>query len=203
MLGKRTKTIAAADLADPNAIKTSIATAATAQSYSGAALNGASVTDDVAAPDHGFAAYPTAALSNNAGSYVDGSEITWTGTYQGEAVTRTGTIEGTDGGITVTGDGPLDTCDGVDVEAQANTGGALEFGWVDVVTTTQAGEPSRKRQFAVIAGTAGNVHVEHADGSSDIAPLVAGAALGGPLPVFPRRVFAASTTSTVVLVEAA
>jgi hypothetical protein len=64
-MSSRTKTLAAADLADADAIKTSLASSTSAADYQGAALNGASVSDNVAAPQHGgsspsgFSAYPT------------------------------------------------------------------------------------------------------------------------------------------------
>ncbi len=128
---------ASANLLDANAIKTSIATQATAFSYSGAALDGAAVgADHIARPvpnSHtGLAQYPVVTASAAAGSYVNGSTITFTGTYGGEAATSVATVVGTDGAAAFIGSSPLETVSAVAGEAQANAGGQFEFGFTDL-----------------------------------------------------------------------
>ena len=125
----RPVTIITAEIADPDAIKTSIATVAAAVSYTGVALNGADANPGPATPTPSHTdnvvtdvpQYPTATASSSAGSYVDGSEVVFTGTYGGAAKSRTATVVGTDGNATFVADGPLDTVSTVAVDAQADT----------------------------------------------------------------------------------
>ncbi len=159
-------------LFDVNGHKTTIATVAGAASYSGAALNGADVANNIGAAAHGFGFLPSATLAANASSYVDQSTITWTGTYHGVATTRTGTIVGTDGGTTVTADGPLDTVTQIDIEAQADTNGAFEFGWVGAYPPKRPGTDRTWHIRRVVGNAAGNIVVGY--GSHDDT-LVSGA----------------------------
>lgn len=185
----RAMTFAAADLKDDDGIKTTIATAATAQSYSGAALNGTTVAANVAYPRpaatdwddatgrQGVVSWPSATASSNAGSYVDASTVTFTGTYNGEAVTRTATVSGTDGGATYVADGPMDTVTQIDVEPQVNTGGAWTFGWSGLgpeKRQTDGAGTGSYRLWTVLAREDGNLHTADFRGEDDTTPLLDG-----------------------------
>lgn len=166
-------TFTTANIADLDAIKTSIATAATAQTYSGAALNGASTTPY---PDSktGFAQWPAATASSHAGSYVNGSTVVFTGTYLGETVTRTATVSGTGGGATFIADGPIDgPVTSVVVDAQADTGGAWTFGFVDLCCRRRnnRNEPWREVRCGGVAGDVGFVRP---NGAADVLPCTVG-----------------------------
>jgi hypothetical protein len=198
-----TKSFTAAALVDADAIKTSIATSLTAVAYSGAQLNGASASEGTATPAHGMAAYPTAALSSQTGAYTNGSTITWTGSYRGKTVTRTGTITNANGGQTVTGDGPLETCTSVTVAAQAATNGLLEFGWNDAVPpgvlTPQlplsTNQNDLRTWLKIVATSTGNIRVGYAGGREDTVPMVAGQELNSAV----TRIYASSTTANMTV----
>src|SRR5689334_20591927 len=103
-------TLAAADVTDTNAIKTSVASAITAQSYTGVALNGGFLDTnkfikltESGNPSVGLPRLLTATLSAQAGAYVNGSKITIVGTDEnGREQTEQLTITGTDGPLTLT-----------------------------------------------------------------------------------------------------
>lgn len=157
-------------------IKTAIATAASIATYTGAAINGTTVTANVATPSpsglSGVAQYPIAVASSSAGSYVAGSTIVFTGTRNGAVATSTATVVGTGGNATFVGDNPLDTCDTIVVAAQANTSGQWTFGWNDIACKVRGGslEP-----FRVLRPTStGNVVVTCGSGHDATIPVVAG-----------------------------
>lgn len=119
------------DWTDPDAIVTSIATAASAVSFSGVGLNGAVGAGSIkeAANVDGACCRVSATASSNAGSYVDGSTITVTGTNEaGDQISDTITVVGTDGGATWETSKGFATVTQIDVDAQANTGGSWTFG---------------------------------------------------------------------------
>lgn len=158
---------AAGDLADDNGIKTSIATAATQQTYT--SFNGSSTVGKTGMQ---FASWPTVKASSATASYVAGSSIVFTGTYQGATKQRTALLTSADGGETVVADGPLDhgSITSIVVAAQVDTAGALEFGWKDIApklagySTTGVGSKGLVLQdpegtWILVARAAGNVHV--------------------------------------------
>jgi hypothetical protein len=161
-------TFTTANVVGTNAIMTSIATAATAQSYTDAELNGAKL---IPAPDSktGYAQYPTATLSASAGSYVNGSLITVTGTYLGAVTVSTITVVGTGGGVTLVGDKPLDgAVTAVNTAAQHDTSGALTVGWADLLCPYRNGKLEPWRE--VRAGSSGNIGVIYPGDVADILP---------------------------------
>lgn len=113
--------------ADPDSIKTLIATVAAGVSYSGADLNGAYANP-------GPAVFPSASAVTviteaNAGSYVNASTITITGTVDGVAgQTEVLTITGTDGGQSLKTAKLFTAVSQVDIQAQVNVGGGFTFG---------------------------------------------------------------------------
>lgn len=167
-------TFVTANIADADAIKTTIATAATAQTYTGAALNGAALTPS---PDgkSGWAQWPSATASSSAGSYTNGSTVVFIGTYKGVTVTRTATVSGTDGNATFVADGPLDgAVTSVAVGAQANTSGAWTFGWVDLECPRRSFNAQQEPFHCVRGGSAANVGFYRTNGEADILPCTAG-----------------------------
>lgn len=170
-LGTRSMTFTTAgQLADTNAIKTSVATVAAATTYSGGALNGTSTVGVVSSPStqtfERLVSWPTVTAASNAGSYVNGSTIVFTGTYNGDVTTRTATVVGTDGNATFTADGPLDlgSVTSIAVGAQTNTGGHFEFGWTDI-------GPRRGSAWVLFAREAGDLVVGYADSQFDTVTL--------------------------------
>lgn len=171
-LARRTMTLAAANLVDADGIKTSIASAASAQSYTTAALNGALAFAGIGEPRlasfRELASYPTTTASSNAGSYVAGSAIEFVGTYGGEPVTRTALLTTADGGETVFADGPIDTVITIRVAAQVNTSGAFTFGFSGACPRKKVGPGGRLRQWWLVGGGAGNIVVGHPLGNDTL-----------------------------------
>jgi len=158
---------AAGELADTNALKTSIATALTVQTYTGGALNGTSTVGTVNGEAKSrLASWPSVTASAVVGAYTNGSTVTFTGTYGGQTVDRVATITATGGGATYIANGPLDlgSVTSIVVGAQADTDGALEFGWSGV-------GPRYGSQWLCIAREDGNLIVGYSNGESDTVPL--------------------------------
>lgn len=190
-------TFTTANIATANGIKTSIATAASAQNYTGAALNGSTKTPS---PDgkSGWAQWPTATASSAAGSYVAGSKIVFSGTYKGQAVTRNATVVGADGNATFVADGPMDgACTGIAVEAQTNTSGSWTFGWADLECPRRGYDAQQEPFHGARGGSAGNVGFYRTNGEADILPCVAGEQHRG---VLIPRIRTSTTTATPITV---
>jgi hypothetical protein len=137
--------------ADDDGILESLASATTAQTLTGASLDGVLMSAGAIAGSE--ARNITAATSANAGSYVDGSQIVVQGKKDGQPVEVRFTIVGTDGGQTFTGYLMFDPLEPLTVilPACVNTGGAFTVGvgvgkrltpigrrptWLDVVTAS-------------------------------------------------------------------
>jgi hypothetical protein len=195
-------TLLVSEIADADAIKTTIATSASAASYSGADLDGADANPGPAYPTPtntgqvvtDVPQYPTATAASHASSYVDGSEITFTGTYGGEATTRTATVVGTDGNATFVADGPLDMCSQIDVDAQADALGAWTFGWTDVGSWKETGGAIAPPRAVRGSGADGVIKVGDADGHTDLTPFIDGETQY----IEPHRIYASGTTVTYI-----
>jgi len=120
--------------AAPNSIKLSHATVAGAEEYTTTELDGA-LGDDPFDPPRCVSITLSAAV----GAYTNGSTVTFTGELDGAVVTDVLTITGTGGGITVLGDQYFDTITQIDVEAQATTGGHIEYGTYSQAEPTASG----------------------------------------------------------------
>lgn len=134
-----------ASVFDADAIKTSIATSASAQLYDDADLNGAigGATLD------GFPQQVSATLASNAGSYST-NPITVTGTdVKGNEQTDTLTPTDTDGGYVIRTTKAFKSVTSIAVPAQANTGGAFTFGYSHVCPQP----PARRIRCGATAGT--------------------------------------------------
>jgi hypothetical protein len=113
--------------ADADSIKAAVASATTAQSYSGNDLDGVVGGEEMSPPRS-----PTVTLSGDASNFVVGSTVTWTGVNAiDEEVSVSVTL---DGPGTYDAEYDLVQVTSIDVDAQAGTGGTLAFG-----TATRAG----------------------------------------------------------------
>lgn len=165
-----------------NAIKTSVATAITAQSYSGAGLNGAIGAADVSIPQE-F----TATTSSHAASYVITSPIVIT-YLDYHLVQQTASLYLTqvNGNETVTAAISARQIVQIDVPPMADALGAFTFGLGDVRLPNL--EPLRQ----VRVGSEGTIKVMFQDGSTDTIPALA----GEKHDVLAMKVFATGTTFT-------
>ncbi len=175
----RTVTFAGA-LTVATAIKTSVATVAAPASYTTSGLNGAVGTTQMVA-----ARRITATLASHASSYVAASIITITGLDENlDAVSDVLTIAGTGGGVTYTTTKFFRKVNTIAIAAQADTGGAFTFGVSDALV------PGRVVQLRV--GTAGNINLGYANGTSDCILKVA---VGEAIPCQPNIIYGDSTTT--------
>ncbi len=164
-----------ASLFDSDAIKTSIASDTNPASYSGGDLDGL-VGETAMSPLRRL----TATLAMNAGSYIDSSEITFTGLDQNlDPLVEVVTIVGTDGGQTLITTGLFSSVDTIDVEAQADTDGAFEFGIAVVAADDNAIIENASATLGETIYSAGDL-----DGS-----------IGGGLMVLPRTVSIQTSSS--------
>src|SRR5574337_1095199 len=113
---------------DADAIKTSVATVASAVSYSGAALNGAVGAGAIT---------PTKTISVtssvSAATYNTTDPIVITGTNErGEVITDSLLLTAAGGNETIGGKHAFKTVTKIDVPAQLGTGGAFTFGILDL-----------------------------------------------------------------------
>ena len=168
----RTLTFSSANMLDVDAIKAAIATAASIQTYTGAALDGVVPTTGLTLAGHsGIAQYPSITCSNSAGSYVLNSTCAFTGTYGGEAVTRTATITSTAGNGTYIANGAIDigSCSKIVLAAQVNTSGSVSMGLTDLAPNKSNG--TIQPICGVRAVTAGNVAVVYYSGHEEVLAL--------------------------------
>lgn len=188
-------TITTANILDAAAIKTSIATVAAITTYTGAALNGADANPGPAYPTPDghtdVPQYPLAVAAANAGSYVNGSTIVFTGLYGGKSTQRTATVVGTDGSATFIADGPLDSVISITIGAQVNTGGSWTFGFTDIGAWCEYAELNPCR--AVRANDAGVIASVDDAGHTDLTPFTAGQFMA----IAPSRIVASTTTVLV------
>jgi len=191
--------LTASSVLDADAIKLSIASVASIATYSGAALDGATVTDGVSTPAPsgliGVSQHPIAVAASHAGSYVVNSTVVFTGTRGGKAATSTATVTSANGNLTYVGNNPLDTVTSIVVGAQADALGAWTFGYNDIVCPQRGGcdEP-----FRVLRPTStGNVVIVDGSGRSVTVPVVS----GGPdelVGIYRVKFSSASTTVTTL-----
>jgi hypothetical protein len=168
--------LTASTVLDANAIKTSIATATTIQTYSGADLNGSDVATGVATPAPSgltnVAQYPIVVCSNSVGAFTLNSTVTFVGTYGGEAVSRVATITSTAGNGTYVANGPVDKVTSVTVAAQATAGGTITLGWNDIACPKRA---TCLEPFRVLRPTStGNCVITCASLDDATLPLISG-----------------------------
>jgi hypothetical protein len=191
-----------AALLDADGIKTTIATVAAAVTYTGAALNGAYANPGPAIPapggHAGVAQWPVATASSAAGSFVNGSSITWVGLYGGVSTTRTATVVGTDGNASFIADGPLESVTSVTIAAQVNTSGAWTLGFTDLAPRKVPGSTSEPVFRGIVGNAVGNVAVSYTGSAySDVLVCIA----GQQWPVDAMRIIQATTTIAFTALE--
>ncbi len=177
------------DLADPNAIKATVATLTTPVEYTGAGIDGA-IGLAAMSPLRGV----TVTTSANAGAYaLVGITITGTVKINGKTVVVTDvlTLTEVNGNETIYGSIGFETVTAITVPAMADTDGDLEFGVADVFG--QHREPFR----AVIGLDTGVVKVGYDAGRTDLVPVVA----GREFKIEPGRIYAVGTTAIFMLLE--
>jgi len=176
----RTRSFAAV-ITDADGIKTAIATNVAAQSYTGAALNGA-----IANPGPALVYMRIVSVTTTASpaTYNTTDPIIFTGTNQGAAA-RTANLLLTQagGGETIYSVVGFDLVSQIDVPAQLGGGGQFEFGVFDILPDDPL--------CGVVSSVGGNVNVVYEDGRGDIIPLAA--AHREALPIC--RIVSASTTA--------
>lgn len=179
----RSITVDTAGLLHVGAIVATEATQAVAVTYVGALLTGDHVlgAPQVAWPRPGAAGvvfpaghqglnqYPIARAGASAGSYVNGSTLTFVGMYGGLAATSVATVVGTDGAADFIGNSPLDRVTSVIVQAQVNGAGSWTLGFTDL-----ACRDSKQPFRALRVNAAGNVNVAYEGGFDDLIPFLAG-----------------------------
>lgn len=178
----RTKTFAA--IADVDAIKTAIATAAAPATYSGVALNGA-----IGAAALGVSQTFTVKTRANAGAYVTANPIVVTGLdWQGKIISESVSLTQTNGGETVQGTKAFARFTSIAVPAQNDTSGSFEFGVGDILLDMPARE--------LRAGAIGDIKVGYQDGGTDVLPSIA----AERHTVLAFRVYSTGTTALPVTV---
>jgi hypothetical protein len=200
MLYGRSMSFLAAGLLDLDGFVTTLSTITSADVLTGAELNGALVVANVGLPPKpGIAFWPSVTSSSTTGAFVAGSDIVFTGTYNGQVVTRTSTLTAANGNETIIADGPLETLTRIDIEAQADTDGSFTFGFSGIGPVLLAGGTSYKKWLvksyadASAADTAA-LHVAYADGTTDTVEL----AKGAQLEAAPVRIYGDSTGNYTV-----
>lgn len=143
--------------ADPNGIKTSIASSDAIQTYTGAALNGVVGAGTMSPPRN-------ITITTTTHADIDAVDVVITGLdINGD--TQTDTITLTDGGnATDVGTMAFASVSSIVVPAQSGTGGALEFGFGDVIglgkqIVTRAGLATAIKEIAVGAVVTNGVFV--------------------------------------------
>lgn len=119
-------TLTTDQLADVDAIKTAIATSASAAEYTDTDLDGALASAGVVGLDP--PRFVSITTSSSASSYSIASPIVVTGTRGGVVVTESLSLTDEDGGETIVGDQPFDAITSISVPAQDDTSGQFEFG---------------------------------------------------------------------------
>jgi hypothetical protein len=172
LVPSRTLTFSSTNMLDVDALVTSIATAASITTFSGAGLNGVVPTTGLTLAGHsGIAQYPSITCSNSVGSFVLNSTCVFTATYGGEAVTRTATITSTAGNGTYIANGPIDvgSCTKAVLAAQVNTSGTVSLGLTDLACPKVNGAQSPI--CSIRAAAAGNVAVVYYGGFEEVIAL--------------------------------
>jgi hypothetical protein len=188
----RTITFVAATLVDLDAVKTSVATAATPITYSGAGFNGALGAGPITLdPPRYISVTNTSAV----GTYKYGASypIVITGTRCGVAVTESLLLTTANGNETIVGDQPFDTLVSIAIPAQNDTSGAWTFGVHGLACRATGGESPQIHPYRRIKAnvSGGNAKIGFGGSYTDILPLV----VGSVEEVLVSRVYGTSDTT--------
>jgi hypothetical protein len=182
-ISRRTKTYAAADLVDPDGIKTSFATVTSPVTLVPADFNGAVIS---AAGALDLPRSVTITRGNNANQYAV-TPIVITGFYSGREVTDTFTPANDDGNDTFVGTQLFETITSIAIPLQGGTGGSFLIG------VQYIGAPGGSRIMGVELAAVGTLNVGYggqhggAPAHTDAIPVAAGN-VGQPKPVGIQRV---------------
>jgi hypothetical protein len=193
-ISKRSRTYAAADVADADGIKTSFATVAAPVALTVADWNGAAIT---AAGMLDLPRTITITRSAVANQYSV-SPIVLTGLRGGVTVTESLTPANDDGGDVLRGTQAFDFLTSVAIPAQAATGGAFLIGVQDICA------PANGVFLGVELAAAGTLNVGYGGNDSNVSntdaiPIAAGAA-GVPKPIQPRRILTSAALAAPTIV---
>lgn len=187
--GKRSKSYAAADVADADGIKTSFATVAapvvlTVADWNGSAITAAGLLD--------LPRTITITRSNNANQFAV-APIVLTGLRGGATVTESLTPANDDGNDILRGTQAFDFLTQIDIPTQGGTGGTFTIGVQDICA------PANTTLFGVELVAAGTLNVgyggtDSAPAHTDAIPIGAGA-VGIPKPITPKRVLTSTALS--------
>ena len=161
---RRTQSFTTAELNDVDGVKQSIATATSAQEYTGVALNGAYLQSNTSL---NLPRRVTLTSSSSAGSYNTTDPHVVTGTRAGAVVTENLTLTDGDGNETIRGTQIFDTITSLGTPEHNDTNGALSWGVGDVCAHQGMG-------IALKPHASGYLHVEYSDSSNDDIPVTSG-----------------------------
>lgn len=179
---KRTVTLAGA-IASSNAIKTSIATSTSVQTYSGAGLTGT-----LAGGPYSVGRTVSVTTTSSSTTYNTTNAIVVTGKdVNGNVITDNLLLTQSGGNETIVSTKSFASVTSIAVPAQLGTGGAFVFGVYDVAPGTEILEIRIK--------TAGTLVMTYHDGSSDTLSALA----GDRLPYSPTKISGTSTAQDVTL----
>lgn len=179
---RRTKTYAAAEVADADGVKTSFASVAAPVALAVADWNGAAITAA------GLLDLPrTITITRtSASNQYSVNPIVLTGTYDGRTVTESLTPQNDDGGDVLRGTQAFHFLTNVDIPADAGTGGSYTIGVQDICA------PGNGEFNGVELAAAGTLNVGYggtasAPANTDAIPI-ASAQAGCPKPVVCKRI---------------
>lgn len=198
LAARRSTTFAnAAALAVANAFKTLIATDnASANTYTGAALNGALANPGpVTEAMMRVPRFPSVTTTVDAATYNTTDPIVFTGTRGGQAATVSILLTQAGGGETVIGTTPLDTLTSIYVPIQLTANGEFTFGFSGLAARKSATGNTQRMPFKGNAD--GIVNVGYEDGTTDLLPVTSGLIESAS----PYRIIAASTTVGITVYD--
>lgn len=158
-MSTRTKTYASAALNDTDGVKTSAATLTSPVEFDAEDLVNGGVLD--------FPRTITVTSGANTGAYAVVDPIVVTGLYGGQVVTQELQLTAANGNETIFGDQPFDHVTSIEVPAQADTDGTLQFGVGDICA------PAGDKFTAVQVDTAVTVHLRFDGALTDAIALAA------------------------------
>ncbi len=185
--GLRSKTYSSSPT-DADGIKTLVATSLSAQTYSGAALNGALANPGPAVIDLPMSV--TVTTTTDANTYNTSAPIVITGTDgRGNVITENLLLTAAGGNETIAGVLGFATVTSIAIPAQLTTNGEFTFG----VLNTVLDPPGRR----IVGGTtAGVVSLKWAGNKTDLHPIVQ----GQNVDLFVETIVWATTTATPITI---
>ena len=166
---KGSSSYSAAQVDDPDGVKTSFATQASEHALTATDYNGALVYSSGTKWLKNLPRTVTITRSNAVGSYTT-DDIVLTGTYRGAAITESLTPADADGNDIIRGSKLFDVPPAITIPAQVDTGGAFTIGSGDI------GAPQGGLFNAISLHAAGDLNVQYGQSTDaqDTIPISAG-----------------------------